>query len=154
MEEKDLGGERKRVRKDQSVFRPWTGPVKVLSCLGRRHIVKEPGLLFARQAGQDRHHQTMDLGNGQDVFESAVRLRLWRKTWAMKTWNMCLAYNLFLLFRRAILPDTFVRAQIQTIRWQVYQVAGKVVRHAGALLLKVAEDVLSLFQSLREKTIA
>ncbi len=63
-----------------------------------------------------------------------------------------LAYNLFLLFRREILPDTFVRAQIQTVRWQVYQVAGKVVRHAGALLLKVAQDVLALFQNLRERS--
>ena len=58
-----------------------------------------------------------------------------------------LAYNLFLLFRRQILPDAFVRARIQTVRWQVYQVAGKVVRHAGALLLKVAEELLPLFQS-------
>nr|EDZ39845.1 MAG: transposase [Leptospirillum sp. Group II '5-way CG'] len=63
-----------------------------------------------------------------------------------------LAYNLFLLFRGEILSDAFDRAQIQTVRWQVYQVAGKVVRHAGALLLKVAEDVLGLFQNLRERS--
>ena len=63
-----------------------------------------------------------------------------------------LAYNLFLLFRGQILSDAFGRAQIQTVRWQVYQVAGKVVRHAGALLLKVAEDLLPLFQLLRERS--
>lgn len=63
-----------------------------------------------------------------------------------------LAYNLFLLFRGQILSETFERAQIQTVRWQVYQIAGKVVRHAGALLLKVAEDVLPFFQALRERS--
>ncbi|EQD23927.1 MAG: hypothetical protein D084_Lepto4C00665G0003 [Leptospirillum sp. Group IV 'UBA BS'] len=63
-----------------------------------------------------------------------------------------LAYNLFLLFRGQILSDAFDRAQIQTVRWQVYQVAGKVVRHAGALLLKVADDLLPFFQALRERS--
>jgi hypothetical protein len=38
------------------------------------------------------------------------------------------------------------------VRWQVYQVAGKVVRHAGSLLLKVADDLLSFFQTLRERS--
>ncbi len=60
--------------------------------------------------------------------------------------------NLFLLFRGLILSETFERPQIQTVRWQVCQVAGKVVRHAGALLLKVAEDLLPLFQCLRERS--
>ena len=36
-----------------------------------------------------------------------------------------LASNLFLLFRRLILDERFQRAQVQTVRWQVYQVAGK-----------------------------
>ena len=63
-----------------------------------------------------------------------------------------LAYNLFLLFRGQILSEAFDRAQIQTVRWQVYQVAGKVVRHAGSLLLKVAEDLLPFFQALRERS--
>ncbi len=63
-----------------------------------------------------------------------------------------LAYNLFLLFRGQILSEAFDRAQIQTVRWQVYQVAGKVVRHAGALLLKVADDLLPFFQTLRERS--
>ncbi len=62
-----------------------------------------------------------------------------------------LASNLFLLFRRLILDERFPRAQVQTVRWQVYQVAGKIVRHAGALVLKVAEDVLASFRTLRER---
>ncbi len=63
-----------------------------------------------------------------------------------------LAYNLFLLFRGQILSEDFGRSQIQTVRWQVYQVAGKVVRHAGALLLKLAYDLLPLFQKIRDRS--
>ncbi len=62
-----------------------------------------------------------------------------------------LAYNLFLLFRGQILDESFKRAQVQTVRWQIYQMAGKVVRHAGVLVLKVAEDVLAPFRSFRER---
>ena len=65
-----------------------------------------------------------------------------------------LAYNLFCLFRGLVLEEEFGHAQIQTIRWRLYQVAGKVVRHAGALVLKVAPDILSTFQALRKKSFA
>jgi hypothetical protein len=50
------------------------------------------------------------------------------------------------------LEEEFGHAQIQTIRWKLYQVAGKVVRHAGVLILKVATDILSTFQALRKKS--
>ncbi len=62
-----------------------------------------------------------------------------------------LAYNLFLLFRGLVLDEEFDRTQIQTVRWRLYQVAGKVVRHAGALILKVAPDILNAFRTLRER---
>ena len=38
--------------------------------------------------------------------------------------------------------DYATPSQVQMVRWQVYQMAGKVVHHSGAVLLKVAEDVL------------
>ncbi len=63
-----------------------------------------------------------------------------------------LADGLFLLFRGRILSETFARARMQTVRWQVCQIAGRAVRHAGALPLKVAEDVLPFFQALRERS--
>jgi hypothetical protein len=55
------------------------------------------------------------------------------------------------LFRELVLGEEFGHAQIQTVRWRLYQIAGKVVRHARALILKVAPDILSTFQLLREK---
>lgn len=40
---------------------------------------------------------------------------------------------------------------MQTLRWRFYQTAGKSVRHAGALYLKVARDVLGLFEAVRAR---
>ena len=45
----------------------------------------------------------------------------------------------------------FSGPRVHTVRGQVYQMAGKVVHHAGAVLLKVAEDVLDPFRTLRER---
>ena len=57
---------------------------------------------------------------------------------AVWLWIGALAYNLFLMFREAALPASWARAQVETLRWRLYQTAGKLVRHAGALILKVA----------------
>ncbi len=56
-----------------------------------------------------------------------------------------LAYNLFVLFKRQALPEAWRKHQVQTVRWRLYQTAGKVVTHAGALILKVRRvDVRSV----------
>jgi len=39
--------------------------------------------------------------------------------------------------------------QVQTIRWRLYQIAGKVLRHAGRMYLKVKEHVVELFEDIR-----
>jgi hypothetical protein len=50
-----------------------------------------------------------------------------------------LAYNLFVLFKLLALPQAWSRCQVRTVRWRLYQMAGKVVRHAGAVILKVQQ---------------
>jgi len=47
-----------------------------------------------------------------------------------------LAYNVFVLFKRLALSEMWRKHQVQTIRWRLYQAAGKVVRHAGQVFLK------------------
>ena len=37
---------------------------------------------------------------------------------------------------------------MQTLRWRLYQTAGKVVNHAGVLILKVAAERDSLFEEV------
>ncbi|HEX9719784.1 MAG TPA: IS1380 family transposase [Ramlibacter sp.] len=62
-----------------------------------------------------------------------------------------LAYNLFCLFKRLALPQSWRRHQVQTLRWRLYQVAGKVVTHAGAVILKVALEMFALFAEIRTR---
>ncbi len=62
-----------------------------------------------------------------------------------------LAYNLFVLFKLLALPNAWRDAQIQTIRWRLYQIAGKVVTHAGAVILKVQEGILAVFDEIRTR---
>jgi len=62
-----------------------------------------------------------------------------------------LAYNLFVLFKRLALPQSWRHHQVQTLRWRLYQCAGKVVTHAGALFLKVAAGLFALFDEIRSR---
>ncbi len=62
-----------------------------------------------------------------------------------------LAYNLFVLFKRDALPEGWRKHQVQTLRWRLYQTAGKVVSHAGALILKVARWMFNLFEEVRSR---
>jgi hypothetical protein len=64
-----------------------------------------------------------------------------------------LAYNLFVMFKRQVLPPEWRRCQIQTIRWRLYQVAGKVTDHAGAVYLKIRRAWLTLFENIRAGTV-
>jgi hypothetical protein len=38
---------------------------------------------------------------------------------------------------------------VQTLRWRLYQTAGKLVRHAGQVYLKVRDNVIELFEHIR-----
>lgn len=62
-----------------------------------------------------------------------------------------LAYNLFRMFELHVLPADWRRHQIRTVRWRLYQVAGKVVRHAGQLYLKIQEVYYGLFEMIRRR---
>lgn len=66
-----------------------------------------------------------------------------------------LAYNLFVLLRMH-LPEDFKRARAKTVRWRLYALAGKVVRHGRQIYLKVQESYLSLLRDvlLRLKPLA
>lgn len=65
----------------------------------------------------------------------------------------CLAYNIFVRFRQCLLSDKQQRCQIQTIRWQLYQVAGKVTRHARQVILKVNGQACQWMSALRQRCI-
>ncbi len=62
-----------------------------------------------------------------------------------------LAHNLFVLFKTKALPKGWRKHQVQTLRWRLYHSAGKVVRHAGALILKVSPSMFALFNEIRAR---
>jgi hypothetical protein len=62
-----------------------------------------------------------------------------------------LAYNLAQLLKRRVLPASYRTATLATLRWKVYRLAGKLVRHARGLILQIKADTEKwlLLQSAR-----
>jgi hypothetical protein len=63
-----------------------------------------------------------------------------------------IAYNLFVLFKIAALSKIWRHMQVQTVRWRLYHVAGKVVRHGRQLILKVSEQMHELLAEIRVRS--
>lgn len=63
-----------------------------------------------------------------------------------------IAHNLFVLFKRSVLGGDWQRHKVATVRWRLFHLPGKLVRHAGAWVLRIATDSVELFKSIREKS--
>jgi hypothetical protein len=64
-----------------------------------------------------------------------------------------IAYNLFIGFKRLSCPESWAKHTIATFRWKMVQVAGRIVKHAGEMVLKLMIDLekLELFKGIRHK---
>jgi hypothetical protein len=64
-----------------------------------------------------------------------------------------IAYNLFLGFKRLACPEAFWHHTLATFRWKLIQVAGRIVHHAGQVILKLVLDAekLRLFRQIRKR---
>ena len=60
-----------------------------------------------------------------------------------------LGYNIYRLFILKTLNKSWHRHQVQTVRWRLYQIAGKIVFHGGQVFLKVGRRFCSLFDDIR-----
>jgi hypothetical protein len=67
-----------------------------------------------------------------------------------------LAYNLAQMLKRQVLPESYRRVTVATLRWKVYRIAGKLVRHARAWVLqvKVGAGQWQLLESARRRCAA
>ena len=67
-----------------------------------------------------------------------------------------LAYNLFIGFKRLACPASWAQHTIATVRWRLIQVAGRLVRHAGRLVLRLVVDAgtLALVRQIRQQCFA
>jgi hypothetical protein len=64
-----------------------------------------------------------------------------------------IAYNLFIGFKRLSCPESWMKHTIDTFRWKIVQVAGRIVKHAGETVLKLMMDLekVELFKGIRRK---
>ncbi len=61
-----------------------------------------------------------------------------------------LAYNLFLLFKQTV-DSNLQKHTVKTIRYKLYNIAGKVISHARDTILKVNEEFIKLLQTIRQR---
>ena len=60
-----------------------------------------------------------------------------------------LSYNIYRLFLIKTLDESWHKHQVQTVRWRLYQVAGKIVDHSNRVFLKVRRIYYNLFAKIR-----
>jgi hypothetical protein len=106
-------------------------------------------LAWHNQRGQaENYNKELKIGFGQDqmpcgqTHANAVYFRIG-----------VIAYNLFIGFRRLACPEAWDRHTIMTFRWKLVQIAGRIVRHAGQVVLKLAvdADLFTLAQGIRRR---
>lgn len=106
-------------------------------------------LSWHNQRGQaENFNKELKIGFGQDqmpcgqTHANAVYFRIG-----------VIAYNLFLGFKRLACPEAWGRHTMTTFRWKLVQIAGRIVRHAGRVILKLAveADLLVLVQGIRRR---
>jgi len=103
---------------------------------------------FYRQRGDTSENRIKELKNGfnlsylptSDFISNAFYFQIG-----------ALAYNLFVLFKET-LEKSWQRHTIQTIRYKLYNIAGKVVTHARETTLKVNDLFVGLLNSIRRKS--
>jgi hypothetical protein len=68
-----------------------------------------------------------------------------------------LAYQLFILSKLYLLPEGWLKKSIRTVRWQLIQLAGKVVRHSRQVILRVcgiSQALYDIYQNARKRCAA
>ena len=64
-----------------------------------------------------------------------------------------LAYNLFIGFKRLACPAAWAAQTITTVRWRLVQVAGRILRHAGRVILRLVleAEALACWHTIRQR---
>ena len=63
-----------------------------------------------------------------------------------------LVYNTFIMIKTHLLPEEFKNKTIETIRWSIVNIAGRLVNHGRRLVLLIAStvDKLLLYERMRD----
>ena len=64
-----------------------------------------------------------------------------------------LAYNLFIGVKRLACPAAWAAQTITTVRWRLVQVAGRILRHAGRVVLRLVleAEALACWHTIRQR---
>lgn len=65
-----------------------------------------------------------------------------------------LAYNLFIASKVFLLPKSWLKKTIGTIRWQFIQMAGRIIKHAGCVIVRicgVSREIYELYKIGRKR---
>ena len=65
-----------------------------------------------------------------------------------------IAHNLFVLFKHSALGEGWQRHRVATVRWRLFQVPGRRIRHADTWVLKVPTAIARLFTDIRQRSYA
>jgi len=98
-----------------------------------------------RQRGETSENKIKELKNG---FNMSYLPSSTLEANAFYFYIGTLAYNLFLLFKN-ILDKNLQKHTVKTIRYKLYNIAGKVISHARNTILKVNEEFLEILQRIR-----
>lgn len=65
-----------------------------------------------------------------------------------------LAYNLFIASKIYLFPSGWLKKTITTVRWQFIQMAGRIIKHAGEVIVKISgilEEIYKIFENSRKR---
>ena len=139
-------------RPQGDLFEPATGPYAyhvVASNWPQEEQSAHEVLVWHNQRGQaENFHKELKTGLGLeqlpcgDSGANAVFFRIG-----------VLAYNLFIGFKRLACPTAWAAQTIATVRWKLVQVAGRILRHAGYVVLRLVLEVeaLACWRSIRQR---
>jgi Transposase DDE domain group 1 len=143
---------KREARPQDDLFEQATGPyayhVVASNWLEEEKAAHEV-LVWHNQRGQAenfnkelKHGLGMEQMPGGDSWANAVFFRIG-----------VLAYNLFIGFKRLACPAAWASQTIATVRWRLVQVAGRMLRHAGQVVLRLVLDAeaRACWRSIRQR---
>jgi hypothetical protein len=110
-------------------------------------LSKEEIIKLYRQRGETSENKIKEFKNGfnmdylpsRDFISNALYFQIGT-----------LAYNLFILFK-TILDENLQHHTVKTIRYKIYNIAGKVISHSRKTILKVNDEFIEILQRIRYK---
>src|SRR5580704_16670617 len=109
-----------------------------------------PPEILLRGANESQEVKCLALGHAErSVPHSPTSLsaRYGPSPWICVNSIPCTAYR---ASRAAKLGRGWERSQVQTVRWRLFQTAGKIVRHGRQIFLQIGAAMLDMFAAIRE----